>query len=102
MKVYFGYLVTAAVSVLGSWLAFRGTKSTSNASTESTAMQTMPEMIGKVQDLLEQLESKNGKIAELTAQVESQSHTIDALTQQVGQMQRQINKLTGGNTDEKN
>lgn len=94
MKEYIGYFLTAIVGFAASWFTFRGTKSTSKASTESTAIQTMPEMIGKVQDLLEQLESKNGKIAELTSQVETQSRTIDALTEQVGQMQRQINLLT--------
>ncbi|WP_125766098.1 hypothetical protein [Levilactobacillus mulengensis] len=100
MKDYAGYIFTAIVSVLASWFTLKGTRSSSRAATETAYAQSMPEMIGKVQDLLEQLESKNGKIAELTSQVESQSHTIDALTQQVGQMQRQINKLTGGNEHE--
>lgn len=99
MKDFIGYFFTAIFSFGASWLTFRGTKSTSKASTESTVIQTMPEMIGKVQDLLEQLESKNGKIAELTSQVETQSRTIDALTKQVGQMQRQINLLTKENKE---
>jgi len=93
-------LMTVIGGVIGGALAYMGTKGTNKSNTESVYAQSMPEMIAKVQELLEQLESKNGKIADLTTQVESQSQTIDALTKQIGKMQSQINRLTGGEKDE--
>lgn len=90
-------LITVTSALVGSVLAYMGTKATNKSNTESAYAQSMPEMISKVQDLLEQLESKNGKIAELTTQVEMQSQTIDTLTKQVGDMQDQIAHLTKGN-----
>ncbi|MFO1547252.1 hypothetical protein ABC418_09020 [Lactiplantibacillus plantarum] len=82
--------------IFGSTCTYLATKSKSSANNEAVYAHSMPEMIDRVQDLLEQLESKNGKIAQLTAQVETQSHTIDALTDQVGKMQSQITRLTKG------
>lgn len=93
-------LMTVIGGVIGGALAYRGTRSTNKSNTESVYAHSMPDMIEKVQDLLEQLESKNGKIAELTSQVKMQSQTIDILTKQVGKMQAQINRLTGGEKNE--
>jgi len=86
--------------VIGAAITYRGTTSNNQTKNEAVYAHSMPDMIEKVQDLLEQLESKNGKIAELTSQVKMQSQTIDTLTKQVGKMQSQINRLTGGETDE--
>jgi len=92
----FQTFLTVGGGIIGGLITYFGTKTKANSDTESVYAHSMPEMIGKVQELLEQLESKNGKIAELTTQVEAQSHTIDALTEQVGKMQGKIDKLTGG------
>ena len=91
----FQTLLTVGGVVIGGIITYLGTKTKANSDTESVYAHSMPDMIAKVQELLEQLESKNGKIAELTSQVEDQSHTIDALTKQVGLMQDKIDKLTG-------
>lgn len=91
-------LLTVGGGVIGGIITYLGTKTKASSDTESVYAHSMPDMIAKVQELLEQLESKNGKIAELTAQVEAQSTTIDALTKQVGAMQEKIDKLTGGQT----
>lgn len=96
MNGLFQILFAFGGGVIGSFFTYLGTRTKANTDTESVYAHSMPEMIGKVQELLEQLESKNGKIAELTTQVEAQSHTIDALTEQVGKMQGKIDKLTGG------
>ena len=88
--------LTLIGGVIGASLTYKGTQSNNRTKNEGVYAHSMPELIDRVQDLLEQLESKNGKIAELTSQVESQSQTIDALTKQVGEMQRQITRLTKG------
>ncbi|MFO1546600.1 hypothetical protein ABC418_17310 [Lactiplantibacillus plantarum] len=85
--------------IFGSTCTYLATKTKSSANNEAVYAHSMPEMINRVQDLLEQLESKNGKIAELTVQVETQSHTIDELTKQVGKMQEQITRLTKGSSN---
>ena len=93
-------LTTFAGGVLVAFLSLRGKQGASKASTESVYAHSMPEMIAKVQELLEQLESKNGTIAELKAQVEAQSATIDILTNQVGELRQQLNIFIGGKTHE--
>ena len=84
------YLLTFATGAIGGYLSYKGTKATNKSNTESVYAQSLPEMISKVQDLLEQLESKNGKIAELTAQVEAQSSTIKGLNERLRTQSKQL------------
>lgn len=93
-------IITALAASAAAYFAYKGRKTTADSKNESVYAQSIPEMIDKVQDLLEQLESKNGKIAELTTQVQEQSRTIDTLTRQVGALQQKIDKLTGGDQNE--
>lgn len=95
------YVLTFASGLVVAAFGYKGIQKQSNSSNEGVYAHSMPEIIAKVQELLEQLESKNGKIAELTAQVEAQSATIDILTKQIGEMQRKLDLLSGGHTIEK-
>ncbi|WPC20850.1 hypothetical protein N6G96_05945 [Pediococcus inopinatus] len=79
--------------IFAAWIAYRKSENKSKADMEGVYAHSMPEMIDKVQTLLDQLEDKNGKIADLTVQVGKQSQTIDALTDQIGKLQDQITIL---------
>lgn len=102
MKINFFQVIITALATWGaSWVTYRGTKSTAKASTQSAWAESYPEIVDKVQELIDQLQSKNEKIADLTTQVQSQSATIDALTKQVGELQSKIDKLTAEENHEK-
>ncbi len=86
-------LFTFGGGIFAAWIAYRKSENKSKADIEGVYAHSMPEMIDKVQTLLDQLEDKNGKIADLTVQVGKQNSTIDYLTEQIGKLQDQVKIL---------
>lgn len=86
-------LFTFGGGIFAAWIAYHKSENKNKYDIEGIYAHSMPEMIDKVQMLLDQLENKNGKIADLTVQVGRQNSTINYLTEQIGKLQEQVKTL---------